>query len=160
MSSIECKYLDNTKCLIASDISESDCPVIPEQCDYCTNKAQPPQNVNVVTISIAMKYGKDTRRIVQQYGDVISEKEPTHGEFPGTELRKLISWFVWDARVKNCSICKNREERMNRWGADKCQENIATILVWIQESAAQKGYPYSSRVATALVRKAIANSRK
>ena len=155
-----CKYLDNTKCLLASDISESDCQTTPEQCDYCTNKATPTQDVNIVTISIALKYSNNKQRIVQQYGDMITQKEPTHGQLPGTELRKLISWFVWDAKVKNCSICKNREERMNRWGADKCQENIATILVWIQESAAQKGYPYSSRVASALVRKAIANSRR
>jgi len=160
MSRIECKYLEDKKCLLASDISQSDCPVLVEQCDYCTNKADPPQSVNVVTISLAMKYSKDTKRIVQQYGQVISDKAPTHGQSPGTELRKLIAWFVWDKRVKNCSTCKNREERMNRWGADKCEENIATIIEWLRESATERGYPFSPRVASALIRKAIANSRR
>ena len=160
MSCVECKYLSDNKCLLASDISQSDCPVIPEQCTYCTDKANPPQSINVVTVSIAIKYSNDKLRIIQQYGDIITEKPPTHGELPGTELRKLISWFVWDKKVKNCTICKNREERMNRWGADKCEANIATIIEWLRESAIERGYPFSPRVASALIRKAIANSRR
>ncbi len=157
---IECKYLQDKQCLLASDISQSDCPVLQEQCEYCTNKTDEPQSINIVTVSIAMKYTKDPKQVVAQYGSIISEKAPIHGQLPGTELRKLIAWFIWDKRVKNCSTCKNREERMNRWGADKCEANIATIIEWLRESATERGYPFSSRVASALVRKAIANSRK
>jgi len=78
-------------------------------------------------------------------------------EGPGTELKKLISWFVWK---RNCSTCATREQRMNRWGPDKCQKNMLTIIGWLRESAMKHGYPFSEKVAAALIRKAIDNSRK
>jgi len=79
---------------------------------------------------------------------------------PGTELKKLISWFIWNKNINNCGTCATREQRMNRWGPDKCQQNILTIIEWLRESAVKHGYPFSERIAAALIRKAIDNSRK
>lgn len=155
-----CKYLNNNNCQIASDIAQIECPVLESQCEYCTNKAEPKQSINPVTVSIALKYTSDIPRVINQYGSVITQKVPHHNQQPGTELRNLISWFVWSAKVRNCTTCKNREERMNKWGADKCEKNMATIVGWLKESAVEKGYPFSERVAVALIKKAIANSRK
>jgi hypothetical protein len=141
-------------------MAQIDCPVTIEQCTYCTDQAKPCQSINVVTVSIAFKYTKDKASVASSYGKLLNIVPVSLKENPGTELKNLISWFVWDKKVRNCTICKNREERMNRWGADNCEKNIATIIGWLQESAKEKGYPFSSRVASVLVKKAIANSRK
>ena len=157
-----CKYLNNDICQLASDIAEADCTVSQEQCEYCTNTANPSQNVNVVTVSLAIKNTNDKAKVIGAYGQVVVyiEASSNPGTLPGTELRKLVHWFIWDRKVRNCTICKDREERMNRWGADNCEKNIATIVGWLQESAKERGYPFSARVAAALVRRAIANSRR
>jgi len=147
-------------CRLASDMAQCDCLVFLEQCIYCTEKANPSQSINIVTVSLAIKYSDDKARVIQAYGSAVKQPNISSNPGPGTELRNLISWFVWDKKVQNCTICRNREERMNRWGPDKCEKNIATILGWLQESAKEKGYPFSTRVASVLVRKAIANSRK
>jgi hypothetical protein len=156
----DCKYLNKNICRLASDMAQSDCLVTEEQCNFCTNRAKPSRSINVVTVSLAIRYTKDKNIVLSQYANVIRTKQPPLHEKPGTELKNLISWFVWSKEVRGCTTCKNREDRMNKWGADKCEKNVQTIIAWLRESAVEKGYPFSERVASALIRRAIANSRK
>lgn len=79
---------------------------------------------------------------------------------PGTELKNILQWFVWSKKARECKTCKDRESTMNSWGPDKCLQNIGVISGWLKESAEEKGYPFSERIARAMIRKAIDNSRK
>jgi hypothetical protein len=80
-------------------------------------------------------------------------------ELVGTNLRNLISWFVWSKKARQCLTCKNREATMNLWGADKCERNIEIIVGWLKESAHENNLPFSERIARAFIRKAIQSSR-
>lgn len=79
-----------------------------------------------------------------------------HG-LPGTELKKLISWFY--SPDKECK-CKERIAKMNQWGPDKCEENIDTIMRWMKHSAAVNSVPYVESAVRLLVQTAIWRSRK
>lgn len=78
-------------------------------------------------------------------------------EGPGTELAKLISYFIWS---RQCSKCKLRVNLMNKWGPDKCEENINVIKSWLRQSASKKGVPYVDSLVTVLIKRAIRNSRR
>lgn len=79
-----------------------------------------------------------------------------HG-LPGTELKKLISWF-YSPDKKKCK-CATRIAKMNKWGPDKCEQKMETILRWLRHSAAIAKMPYFRPAVLLLVRKAIKNSR-
>jgi len=76
----------------------------------------------------------------------------------GTELHKLLSAFGIHMNPK-CT-CRWRMVEMNKWGADKCLENIETIVGWLKEEAGKRGLPFISTVGRMLVRRAIRNARK
>lgn len=82
----------------------------------------------------------------------------THG--PGTELKKLISWFVYRRDVDGCQSCYNREQQMNQWGPQGCKTNISTIVEWLRESATKHSMPFSETLVKILINKAIRNSEK
>lgn len=128
-------------------------------CTICLEQAT---KDNHVTASLALRVVQRPIQDDKQYLYKllkVAEVKPVN-EGPGTELKKLISWFVWNEKDRNCSTCKNREQRMNRWGPDNCEKNMATIVGWLKESAVVRGYPFSERVAVALIKKAITNSRR
>ena len=75
---------------------------------------------------------------------------------PGTELEKLISWFK--SSSDSCG-CRDKVQKMNRWGPDKCETNIDLIKKWLRESAAKENIPYIDFIATVLIKKAIKNAR-
>jgi hypothetical protein len=77
----------------------------------------------------------------------------------GTELKKLISWFPVSNK-ENCSRCRHLEARMNRWGADICEEKKDFIVKKLGIAAKRRGLPFSPSLVGLLVDKAIRNSRK
>lgn len=153
-----CKHLNDGKCLVAYSIALADCPVTQQQCDYCTNKAEPPQDINVVTVSIATKYTKDQSNIKPEHIAFVLEREPTHKEFVGTELKKLISWFPIP-KAKECKACHDLERKMNRWGRAKCIEKKNYIIKKLKIAARRRNLPFSEHLVTILIDKAIRNSR-
>ena len=154
-----CIHFSDNKCLIASSIAKTDCPVIQQQCDYCTNEAAPPQAVNVVTVSIAAKYTKNPSNIKPEHEEFILEKKPTHNQSVGTELKNLISWFPIPGKTQ-CKSCTDLEIKMNKWGAALCLEKMDYIVNQLRLTAKEKGLPFSEFIARTLVKKAIRNSRK
>jgi len=134
------------------------------ECPKCKLQLNPPTKIypplhcacgNVLEIPDGYEQVPQPKRMVLS---PVVRADITNG--PGTELKKLVSWFVWNKNIRNCGTCATREQRMNRWGPDKCQQNILTIIEWLRESAVKHGYPFSERIAAALIRKAIDNSRK
>ena len=81
-----------------------------------------------------------------------------HG-LPGTELNKLISWFYSPDNKDKCE-CLSRIEKMDKWGPDKCEARMDTIVRWLQHSAAVHGVPFVPSAVRLLVRRAISNARK
>jgi hypothetical protein len=49
---------------------------------------------------------------------------------------------------------------MDAWGCDECERRLDEIVGWLAEEAASRKLPFSSTVASMLVRRAIANARK
>lgn len=58
-----------------------------------------------------------------------------HGERPGTELKKLFSWFGLHGST-TCG-CANHAAEMDRKGCDWCEANMATIVGWLRDEAAK-----------------------
>jgi hypothetical protein len=77
---------------------------------------------------------------------------------PGTQLSLIFKKF----KIRPVAGCKCLEHThtMNAKGADWCEENIETILDWLQEEAGRSKLPFIRSLARVLVRRAIARSRK
>lgn len=76
----------------------------------------------------------------------------------GTKLKELISWFPIPKKT-DCRTCRNLETKMNRWGPDKCEFKKPYIIGKLRIAALRRGLPFSERLVTILVDKAIRNSR-
>jgi hypothetical protein len=76
---------------------------------------------------------------------------------PGTELKKLLAKFF--IRQGGCD-CEQRAMLMNLEGPDWCEQNIETIIDWLQEAAKKRHLPFLRPAAKILIRRAIKNSRK
>lgn len=76
---------------------------------------------------------------------------------PGTELKKLLS-LIGIKATTNCT-CNKKAQQMNKWGPDKCQENMNIILRWLKEEADKRKLFFVETIARWLVKRAIKNSR-
>ena len=81
---------------------------------------------------------------------------PRHG--PGDELSRMLSW-IGLKYMRNCK-CSARASQMNKWGPDKCLEEIETILGWLEQEAGKRKLPFVKPAARAMVKLAIRRSRK
>lgn len=77
---------------------------------------------------------------------------------PGTALKNTLSAF--GLHQKPGCPCKDRATRMDRWGCDECERRVPEIVAWLKEEAESRGLPFSSTLATMLVKRAIKNARK
>jgi hypothetical protein len=112
---------------------------------------------NHITASIALYAMSRPLPPEKLYLLQLLKKETPHG--PGTELKKLISWFYSPDNKDKCE-CLSRIEKMNKWGPDKCEARMDTIVRWLQHSAAVHGVPFVPSAVRLLVRRAISNARK
>ena len=78
---------------------------------------------------------------------------------PGTELSKLLSSIGINPTERGCS-CKSRAKKMDSQGADWCEENIETIVTWLEEEAKKRRLPFLRTAGRLLVKRAIRNSRQ
>lgn len=77
---------------------------------------------------------------------------------PGTELKKLLEKFGIHSKA-NCS-CNKRAQYMDYAGNDWVEENIDTVVSWLEEEAKKRRLPFVKTAGKILVKRAIANSRK
>jgi len=151
-----CEYLDETKCKVASNFASLEIHVPQGACDQCL-LCDRPKTVNEVTLSLVLFQTKgDTARQALFSLKQIAKNKLTQG--PGTELKKLIAWF-YSPDKRKCK-CLTRIAKMNKWGPDKCEQRIETIVRWLRHSARIAGIPFSRRIAESMIRKAIRNSRE
>lgn len=153
----KCPHLNNNICKIASSLIGEEVKTYESSCAACTNN-KPYRTKNKVTAGLAIFHLKSTGNKIPKELITLAVPPPIHG--PGTELAKLIEWFVWESPTKKCNRCKNRIEKMNRWGPDECKRRMPTIVRWLQWSALKRDIPFSKRLVTILINKAIRNSER
>lgn len=142
---IECEFYRAGNCKKAEQLAGIPVPTYEPSCIAClAGNANVPRGLAIVELA---KHGRSLAN---------TEIAPTEG--PGTELKKLISWFWWPS--KRCEQCANRVLKMNKWGAEKCRKRRSLIIRWLHQSADQHGLPFSELAAGAMVDMAIASSEK
>lgn len=75
----------------------------------------------------------------------------------GTELEKLLGWFVQPTRDCGCS---EKAKTLDSWGPAICAQRIDQILDMLQDSAAKLELPFLRSVARPIVKLAIRNASK
>jgi hypothetical protein len=105
----------------------------------------PPEAINVVV---------QRQRISDRGRNAISNI----GDGPGTELKKILSWFNITA-TENCS-CNKRAKYMNDMGAEWCRNNQDLICSWLKEEASNRKLPFLPYLAKKAVLLAIKRAEK
>jgi hypothetical protein len=138
---MDCKYFDSGICKLASNKAGMQVRTYEQTCHACLS------GKNVIQGLITLeKFNQGKLKDVTNIG-------------PGTELKKLISWFPIPNK-NGCRSCNNLEVRMNKWGPDICERKLDFICKKLWVAAARRGIPYNKTLTEVLVRKAIRNARK
>ena len=152
---ITCEYRQDTICLKASEMAGITANTKDSVCTVCLTE---PTRTNYVTASLALNVIPHPRPEDKKYLINLLKRVELYTEGPGTELKKLLSWFHSPPK-KKCK-CKDRIQKMNAWGPDKCEEKIETILRWLKHSARIHKVPYFAFAVRIVIKKAIKNARK
>ena len=123
-------------------------------CRVCLSK---PTRVNNVTASLALYVIPHPRPDDKKYLVKLLDTYGPLDEGPGTELKKLLSWF-WAPDKKKCK-CATRVQKMNEWGPDQCEKRIETIMRWLKHSARIAKVPYFAPAVRFAIKTAISRSR-
>ena len=82
---------------------------------------------------------------------------PTSG--PGTELKAILKDWLGIVASPNCS-CNARARQMDEWGPDLCEQNLPTIVTWLEEQAKARNLPFVRFAGEQAVKLAIRRARK
>jgi hypothetical protein len=148
-----CPHLVNNTCDFASQLAEQ--PVTPHEtaCAFCTEKCEPSQSVNRVTVSIAIASlpGASPRRseLLHSYGHLLPTAEPRpdnaarlaailNASGPGSQLWRLLKSI--GVKHKTDCGCLSYAEQMNAWGVEGCRARRAEIVAWMEKGAKEYGW--------------------
>ncbi len=158
-----CKFLyqENCEsyCKIAYELSGFPTKTTEKACESCSKLADP-QRPNRVTASLAIASVRQNKPeelkgmmdTLKQFFHPTEAEILAIGEGPGTELKRMLSWFAVD--TPDCE-CMSHAVTMNIWGSEGCKNNIETILDWLEREAKARDMMFSRMVAAGLVRIAI-----
>lgn len=154
----DCPHYSVGHCALAEQLAGVPVATTPGHCQYCSEQASSARSINPVVVSLALHAvshdPKRSKHILDSHGALLRIQP----QGPGTELKKLLSWwFLPDA---SCD-CDARALQMNTWGAAGCRQHLERIVDWLLEAAAQRGLPHGplTRHATRLlVKRAIHNA--
>ena len=99
--------------------------------------------------------GDDPQAFLQGLFPKTLESDPNG---PGSILSGMIS-AMGIKSTPNCS-CRRHAIDMNNNGPDWCEENIGTILSWLEEESKKRNLPFVRTVAKMMVQRAIKKSRR
>ena len=99
--------------------------------------------------------GENPQAYLQNLFPKTLESDP---DGPGAILAGMIS-AMGIKSTPNCS-CKRHALEMNNNGPDWCEENLGTILDWLNEEAKKRNLPFVRTVAKLMVQRAINKSRR
>lgn len=77
---------------------------------------------------------------------------------PGTELKALLK-TIGITSSPNCK-CNAHARQMDAWGPDRCEQEMPTILSWLEEQAKARKLPFVRFAAEQAVKLAIRRARK
>lgn len=162
-----CKYQINENgslfCRIAKELSGGyDCFVTLEACTKCSSLPDK-HSPNQVTAGVAIHNVKDQApekvpdlvKLLKPLFKISKSEDLKLTDGPGTELKKILSWFAVD--TPTCE-CLSRAHLMNTWGPQGCRNNMDTILLWLEEEAKNRSLPFVKIVAKQLVLLAISRA--
>lgn len=107
-------------------------------------------------LSECVRCGKPAKRAARSFYRKCALPAPAGTA--GTQLKRLLATFGISAE-DNCK-CSSRATHMNRMGDDWCEQNIETIVGWLEEEAKARRIPFIRSLGRMVVRKAIKRSRK
>lgn len=81
------------------------------------------------------------------------------GEGVGTELKKVLTNYLGIKTKPGCK-CNRHVKRMNREGADWCEENKDMIAGWLAEEAQRRKLPFVKGVVLKMISFAIWRYRR
>lgn len=158
-SPINCEHLGNGECLLASNLIEMPVRASTHACEFCLSCDKPKQlNKAVASIAVSLLLQSNQFDSSNPKHFALQQILTVQMQGPGTELKKLISWFPIP-RKTGCNSCRALEAKMNKWGPDKCEQKMPYILRKLRVAAIRRSIPFSETLATTLVRKAIRHAR-
>lgn len=164
---MECNYYfkedEQGYCRIAQELSGGyKAKTSPEACAVCMtlSNARSPNSVTAShAVSAVEEHApekvQETIKDLRHLFEVRDREQTLKSNGPGSELKKILSWFAVD--TPSCK-CLDRANTMNSWGPDGCRKNIDTILIWLQEEAKNRGIPFVTIIAKQLVLLAISRA--
>ena len=164
MDKINCKYLNEGRCDLASDHVGFDVSAHENICKACV-ASEKHGEVNPYVTSQIFWTKKQLGLLPSKPVTIDTKSAPIErqiGNGPGTELHKLIPTIF---QRKGCG-CKNFAKRMNIWGPAECEVKMEVIVDHIVEKSKQSrllGWVpvLATRiVAERLIKRAIAKARK
>ena len=151
----KCKYYTEKKTCGKADeiagIENLTTHLTEKACDVCTNKSLPSQNINKVTISLAIsglnRIGdkEKSREFLSKYKDIISydNKRPKlekilNGSGVGSTIWKMLD-SIGIKHDESCA-CLYWAERMNNWGTEGCKKYRKEIIDHFKNSSKNYGW--------------------
>lgn len=157
---MSCRFYSQDECTLASELAATRVLTTSGHCQFCSTQATPPCAINPVVVSLALAAVSHdsirTRQLLQAHGELL-QIQP---QGPGTELKKLLSW--WFEPNASCD-CDTRAMQMNAWGVAGCRERSETIVDWLLSAASERGLPHgplTRHVTRRLVKRAIHNAEQ
>ncbi len=133
--------------MIATDLAGKQCKVNATACTACASEPAP-KTVNAVTAGIAIaNQKKTTQAIDEDLKEIALSQASTVSGGPGTELKKLLSWFA--KPTKSCN-CNSHAVVMNRWGPAGCKKRKDVIAGWLVEEMQSRRVPVNAATKAAL----------
>lgn len=158
VNNMQCKYYTEKKtCGKADEIAGVEnltCHLTEKACEICSNKTYPPQDINKVTVSLAISGlnkisdKENAQKLSIKYRDIL-----TYNNYDSKrpKLEKIISgngvgsytWRILDEiGIKHDSSCSCLywAERMNNWGPEGCRKYKEEIVKHFKNSSKNYGW--------------------
>jgi hypothetical protein len=99
--------------------------------------------------------GDDPSSVLRALFPRTMEEDPNG---PGTQLSKMIKSL--GIHMSDSCSCRRHALEMNEKGNDWCENNIDTVVGWLEQEAKNRGLPFVKMVGKVMVGRAIKKSRK
>lgn len=99
--------------------------------------------------------GDNPAKFLRTFFPKTMEEDPNG---PGTQLSKMIKSL--GIHMSDSCSCRRHAINMNEKGNDWCEQNIDTVVGWIEQEAKNRGLPFVKMVGKVMVNRAIKKSRK
>lgn len=133
---IECSFLNNTICQLATDIATVPCVTHASICNACLS-CDRPRRLNIYTAGLVVKH--NPKQDMNQLIAVISEE---HEGF-GSTLAKAFAPFFQE--IPDCQ-CPGHQDVLDIWTKEHILENLEEVIRWLRTEAYRRDIPFSPKL--------------